>query len=316
MNNFKNILLFIDSKTKSNNILEYVEFLAKKNTIKVTVFSVVEDLPADMRMAITMMPPQQLLEQMLASEQEHADGFAKLLNQRGIEATAHVATGTPFIETIRQVLRNQHDLVMMMAEGKGGIKDRLFGTTSMHLMRKCPCPVWVIKPTKHANYKRILAAVDITADDSEQESLNQLIVRSVTAMSSPESTKLHVVQVWTVFGEGYLLMQDGSNSQSIKQLRREVKQQYQEGLTALLADFSEQGLNFIKHFPKSNNPPKAIVNLAKKEKIDLLVMGTVCRTGVAGFLIGNTAEKVLDEVNCSVLTVKPEGFVTPVTLAD
>jgi nucleotide-binding universal stress UspA family protein len=46
--------------------------------------------------------------------------------------------------------------------------------------------------------------------------------------------------------------------------------------------------------------------------VELLVMGTVCRTGVAGFLIGNTAEGVLDQINCSVLTLKPEGFKTPV----
>jgi len=46
------------------------------------------------------------------------------------------------------------------------------------------------------------------------------------------------------------------------------------------------------------------------------VMGTLHRTGLAGFFIGNTAEKVLSEVNCSVLTVKPAGFVTPVSLDD
>jgi len=40
-------------------------------------------------------------------------------------------------------------------------------------------------------------------------------------------------------------------------------------------------------------------------------MGTVCRTGIAGFLIGNTAENVLNDVDCSVLTVKPEGFASP-----
>jgi nucleotide-binding universal stress UspA family protein len=43
-------------------------------------------------------------------------------------------------------------------------------------------------------------------------------------------------------------------------------------------------------------------------------MGTVCRTGIAGFFIGNTAEKVLQEIDCSVLAIKPEGFETPVTL--
>lgn len=42
-------------------------------------------------------------------------------------------------------------------------------------------------------------------------------------------------------------------------------------------------------------------------------MGTVCRTGLSGFFIGNTAEKILDEVHCSVLTVKPDGFQSPIT---
>ncbi|NJO21650.1 MAG: universal stress protein [Sphingomonadales bacterium] len=45
-------------------------------------------------------------------------------------------------------------------------------------------------------------------------------------------------------------------------------------------------------------------------------MGTVTRTGIAGFLIGATAEDVLRQVDCSVLTVKPDGFVTPVAASD
>jgi len=58
-----------------------------------------------------------------------------------------------------------------------------------------------------------------------------------------------------------------------------------------------------------------VIDLAAEHGIDLIVMGTVCRTGVAGFFIGNTAENVLQQVDCSVLTVKPEGFVSPVNLA-
>jgi len=41
-------------------------------------------------------------------------------------------------------------------------------------------------------------------------------------------------------------------------------------------------------------------------------MGTVCRTGIPGYFIGNTAESILSEVSCSVLTLKPEGFISPV----
>ncbi len=62
------------------------------------------------------------------------------------------------------------------------------------------------------------------------------------------------------------------------------------------------------------SPEEAIPKFATREGIDLIVMGTVARTGIPGLLIGNTAEKILDSVECDVLSIKPEGFVTPVTL--
>ena len=43
-------------------------------------------------------------------------------------------------------------------------------------------------------------------------------------------------------------------------------------------------------------------------------MGTLARSGIAGLLIGNTAENVLSAIDASVLTVKPADFVTPVTI--
>ena len=57
-----------------------------------------------------------------------------------------------------------------------------------------------------------------------------------------------------------------------------------------------------------------IIRQVLRQKHDLVIMGTVCRTGVAGFFIGNTAENVLQQVDCSLLTVKPEDFVSPVGL--
>jgi nucleotide-binding universal stress UspA family protein len=51
-----------------------------------------------------------------------------------------------------------------------------------------------------------------------------------------------------------------------------------------------------------------------RESIDLLVLGTVARTGIAGLLIGNTTEEILRRVDCSVLALKPDGFESPVKL--
>ena len=61
---------------------------------------------------------------------------------------------------------------------------------------------------------------------------------------------------------------------------------------------------------------KEVPTLAKRLQVDCIVMGTVARTGVRGFIMGNTAETILEQIDCSVLAIKPQGFVTPVTPAE
>jgi universal stress protein E len=54
----------------------------------------------------------------------------------------------------------------------------------------------------------------------------------------------------------------------------------------------------------------------ERTEADVVVMGTASRSGIAGFLMGNTAEWILKTLRCSVLAVKPEGFRSPVGAAD
>ena len=61
-------------------------------------------------------------------------------------------------------------------------------------------------------------------------------------------------------------------------------------------------------------PYQVISGLASKS--DIAVMGTLSRSGIDGLLIGNTAERILRQVDCSVLAVKPEGFRTPLRFED
>lgn len=59
-------------------------------------------------------------------------------------------------------------------------------------------------------------------------------------------------------------------------------------------------------------PEDVIERYVHDHGIDLVVMGTVARTGLSGVLIGNTAERVLQRLRVSVLATKPEGFTSPV----
>ncbi len=79
------------------------------------------------------------------------------------------------------------------------------------------------------------------------------------------------------------------------------------GLGKDVSDYLRLQIQLIK-----GNPCKEIPSLARRCNVDLIVMGSVARTGIPGFIIGNTAELILGQVKCSVLVVKPDGFVSPV----
>jgi nucleotide-binding universal stress UspA family protein len=55
-----------------------------------------------------------------------------------------------------------------------------------------------------------------------------------------------------------------------------------------------------------------IVETAEQRKADVVVMGTLSRSGLQGIIMGNTAESVLQQIDSSILAVKPEGFESPV----
>lgn len=316
MKKLKSVLLFFDPAIHSHNEVTCIESLASHADIDVTVLCVVTDIPSNLGMMVTQITPQEILDLMIKDYRDKANALVKRLEDINVNAQSKVLVGTPFIQIIRQVLTKKHDLVMLMAEGKEGLQERIFGSTSMHLMRKCPCPVWVIKSTQHTPIKNILAAVDVGSSLSEDgnEHHNIQILELACQMAKMSDGHLQIIQAWSVFGEGYMESRGGLDVGAIKKVRTDTKAYYKKSIDGLMLDIEDRDRLIRTHLPRSEDPSLSIIDLVKTEQVDLLVMGTVCRTGIEGFLIGNTAEKVLNEVNCSVLTIKPEGFVSPVKM--
>ena len=264
------------------------------------------------------MAPSELQDIVIKERWNQLEKLVKSARKKEIQISTKVLVGTPFLEIIREVLRNHHDLVIKSVEGKSTAKQLLFGSTDMHLMRKCPCPVWVIKSSKRKQYARILAAVDPDPSNEEAKELNTLIMDLATSLAMQERSELHivhVVDVWKMYvDKGHLHSVGGLSSQDVAKMGRDERDRHQEWLKKLLADYNLELINHHVHLPKGD-AGLAISLLANKKRVGLLVMGTIARTGIPGFFIGNTAERVLNQVNCSVLTVKPEGFVTPVKTA-
>jgi len=314
MKRFKNILLLFDEGARGEAAIERAATLARENRAQLTVVEVIRELPADARRLVSVWRPLLLedpQELVVRERQEQLAQCVESIRQQGAEGHTKVLVGDPFLEVTREVLRNAHDLVVMTAEGRCGFREWLFGATSMHLMRKCPCPVWVVKPAQTERYARILAAVDTDPDDGSKDALNSTIMELATSLAQLEQSELHVVHAWTMYGEQLLRHRGGATEDQVASWLCEARDRHQRALDRLLGKYDLTNLEHRIHLEKGE-ASAVIPKLAHAEQVELIVMGTVCRTGIAGFFIGNTAEKILQEVDCSVLTVKPEGFVSPV----
>ncbi len=260
---------------------------------------------------------------------EAADALAALVApfRERLLIRTEVLTGTPYLEVAREVLRCGHDLVIRAAEMPGWL-ERVFGSDDMHLLRKCPCPVWMVKCKAPASFRRILAAVDVEdsypAEELEtRHALNREVLELAGTLALSEFAELHVATVWDVIGESVLrgAFVDASDDQ-VEAYVEHSRQRSARSLDVLMEELTksvgEEAMGYLQ--PKTHlvkgGARREIPALAKQLEVDLVVMGTAARTGIPGFIIGNTAEAILGQLDCSVLAIKPPGFVTPVTLQD
>lgn len=274
----------------------------------------------------------------LRNKKEISDGLQSLVENKrdtvkrlisethpDLNANIEIYSGIEFIEIIKSVTKNQFDLLVKCAEDFDWLQ-RLFGGNDMHLLRKCPCSVLMLKPGQTESFRSILATVDVSEDLSEMDNshvqwqLNKKVLEYSAACSVSELTELHVGSAWEALGEGFYRHGVFTNAPEedvdlyVEQVRRECS----DRLDLLVKEFSATlGKETVQYLlPKlhlvKGQPAREIPLLAEKYKIDLVVMGTVGRIGIPGLIIGNTAETILEQVSCSVLAIKPDGFETPV----
>ena len=105
----------------------------------------------------------------------------------------------------------------------------------------------------------------------------------------------------------------GLIDEEIAAIREEMRQ---KGRSALERLFVETGITAPpENIHLLQGETSTVIDTAIDElEADVLVMGTLARAGVPGLLIGNKAEKILSQISCTVMAVKPDGFLSPVKL--
>jgi universal stress protein E len=299
--------------------------LAENNQADLTVIDVVPVITAGIGMPPGGPISTELQSAMVSKRRTELESLvAPYQQRRGIQIG--VLVGPMFLEVIRAVLRNKYDLLIKPAENPDFI-ERLFGSNDMHLLRRCPCPVWLTRPDEKSNYACILAAVDFNLDmpdtsDTVDQNLNQQILALASSLALSDFAPLHPVHVWDAPAEMMVrAWSDNPNEAGMTYVEGE-RSRHESALNRFRDQLGDQiGKEAYDHLSpqfhlRRGAASTVIPETVKQLQADLVVMGTVARTGIAGLLIGNTAEAILEQLQCSVLAVKPLGFVSPITLSE
>jgi nucleotide-binding universal stress UspA family protein len=179
-----------------------------------------------------------------------------------------------------------------------------------------------MKPPGKLNYSSILAAVDVELPDppASEHDLNRGILELAASLALSDAATLNIAHAWEALAEKIMLTRDWMPPEdAAKYLEKEHERHRKElcrlagKLRGWIGNEAYDDLSPGLHLPEG--PAKKVIPpLAAELRTDLVVMGTVARTGISGVFIGNTAEAILDQLRCSVLAVKPPGFKTPVQL--
>ncbi|MBO6754785.1 MAG: universal stress protein [Roseibium sp.] len=314
------VLAVADPET-ARSVIGVAADLAARLDARLDVLSCVEpprDLDAIAR--ATDLGPDDVIERVREKRRaEMAEALAGSLPDQ--DARVHVAIGKSFVEIIGHVLRDKIDLVIKAAEPLPRLQNLLFGSTDQHLLRKCPCPVWLRTPDAGRAPRSIIAAVDVddwdTAEPDTLHDVNRCVVETALRLGAGQQATVHVLHAWEAIGEGmvwaFASRHDGRAAAA--HYVGEIESARRRSITTLLKPYeaiaATLGVRLVPQLVRG--PARAVIpDEAKNQSADLVVMGTIARTGLSGVIIGNTAEDVLNSVACSVVAVKPTSFVSPI----
>lgn len=267
--------------------------------------------------------PLSLQQEQQAVQLQDLSAWREQAAEKQVEASFEVLFGKLFFSVMEQVTLFKPDLVIKQIEPHANSKMVLLGSQDQHLLRKCPVPLLLHKfqTQQTLSYSQVAAAIDVEMDydrllDKEpvenaakeeiSPSLNAKILawaqylapqQGIAVVHAWESEAENLVYHWNTDWSAVELQRFKEKERSLRNevLHHEIQRYAQDAVP-------------IQAFLPHGVPDEAVVAWLKAHYTELLVMGTVGRSGIAGWLIGNTAEEILQQVNCSVLAIKPSGF--------
>ncbi|HWD33827.1 MAG TPA: universal stress protein [Pseudomonas sp.] len=237
---------------------------------------------------------------LMCDKKDHSALLSLLKSQLADDGYKNVSTeqinDLPVHEAIIKAQQGEGcDLVIKEHRPDNPLKKALLTPSDWKLLRQCPCAVLMVKTERPWTGGVILAAVDVGNHDEAHRLLHKNIIDHGYEIANLAKGNLHVISAHP----SPML----SAADPVYQLKETIEQRYREECAAFQAEFDIKD----DRLHVAEGPADVLIPYtANKYDAVVTVIGTVARTGISGALIGNTAEVVLDSLECDVLVLKTE----------
>lgn len=309
---YRRILVATDFSPHADAALHQAVWLARRTGASITLAHALPDLHRAVHSVSTRAKLDILYGKGDAFQHEvRATSDAKMrqmiadLGATDLEVKCETLLGEPFVELTHAVQAEKYDLVLAGTRGLAAWEQFIIGSTAKRLVRKCPASVWITKADHVGPPRVILAPTDFSEISLKSAAYGWWVAQQAGA----QFHLLHVIDSTDVPEDAISKISPGSSLQ--QEINEEANARLETFLDSLPADRSG-----IQTHLSWGTPWKEIKQYERQLAANLVVIGTVGRSGIKGLLLGNTAEKALDVCDCSILTVKPDDFESPIAPAD
>lgn len=310
---YKNILVYIDPTQEDQPALERAAEIVKSGqNAKITLFLCCYDLTYEMTSLSSLEERQAMQTLVIRDHKESLYALAAPYQQKGLTIDCQVHWhNRPFEAAIKLILKKGYDLLIKSTHQHSKLSAILFTPTDWNLLRKCPIPLLLVKESAWPVNGNILCAIDCkSAEDPDHHSLNEAILTEANSIASLVDSNIYMVNAYPSPPMNIMMelpefdpihYEDG-----LKKNHHETLHKYAEKYNIKPENiYLQQGL-----------PEEIISAVAEEISAELVIMGTVGRSGLGVVLLGHTAEQVIDKLTSDLLALKPEGFISPITLDD
>ncbi|MBN6029660.1 universal stress protein UspE [Pantoea ananatis] len=312
MSQYQNILVAIDPQQDDQPALRRAVYLNQLIGGKIKAFLPIYDFSYEMTTLLSPDERTSMRQGVISQRSEWIREQAQAYLDAGVDIDIKVIWhNRPYEAIIQEVLAHQHDLVLKMAHQHDRLEAVIFTPTDWHLLRKCPCPVWMVKDQPWPENGKALVAVNLASEEPHHDALNQKLIRETVKLAeSVNHTEVHLVGAYPITPINIAIELPDFDPSVYNDA---IRGQHLVAMKALRQRFSisEEFTHVEKGLPE-----EVIPELSGHLGAGIVVLGTIGRTGLSAAFLGNTAEQVIDHLRCDLLAIKPDDFVSPITLEE